>query len=228
MDDVDAKIDSRKISIDHTVSTRDDSQQTMDDMTNANRSSFDVDFVEHQRIQPALIGALDNCYSGGRGNMTHSQSDPSFSAQFVAADHFPYTDCYMHVSNQPQRLAQSYTGPMGSTLRPPPPMGPAHYLNPPPNCYSHAPRSKVSVDPTLQARIEAVKIQEQLLGLSHPDVIFALAGIAKLYEKRGDQAQAANIMRESQMRTIMAKNARNQNQYSQEAEDVPTEICISR
>jgi len=109
---------------------------------------------------------------------------------------------------------------------PPPPLGP------PPNYFSYItpPNEKVTVDPALQARIEAIKIQEQLLGLAHPDVIFALAGIAKLYEKRGDHAQAANIMKEIQMRSIMAKSAPqgNLNRSSHEVEDVPVEISFPR
>ena len=104
----------------------------------------------------------------------------------------------------------------------------------PPNNYSYresAPQNgMVHEDRALQARIEALQIQEQLLGLSHPDVIFALAGIAKLYEKRGDHAQAVKIMKESQMRSIMAKSVPqvNPNRSSPDVEDVPIEISFPR
>ena len=228
---------SRKISLDHTVSTREstreDSQQ-INPMADMHHSSFDLDFVappERARTD-ALIGdaIYRNDYSyRGRASMTHSHSDPSLCAQYTAAGHSSCVDHRAQVPQHQQCLTQSFQG-VGMNMRSPqqpshpPPMGP------PPNYYSYGVPwdGNVNVDPTLQARIEAVKIQEQLLGISHPDVIFALAGIAKLYEKRGDHAQAANIMKESQMRSIMAKSAPQGNLNRSGAEDVPIEISFPR
>jgi len=245
-DDVNAKMKSRNESIDQTVLTREDSQQMTamaDDMC---PSSFEVeDFVDQpaRARTDALIGDAPpngdydyHDYYHDRGTMAHSHSDPSFSAQYTAASHCSCTciDCYAKVPQHQQRFSQSYPGSGGYVLSsspqpshpPPPPLGP------PPNYFSYItpPNEKVTVDPALQARIEAIKIQEQLLGLAHPDVIFALAGIAKLYEKRGDHAQAANIMKEIQMRSIMAKSAPqgNLNRSSHEVEDVPVEISFPR
>lgn len=232
-DDVNAKMKSRNESIDQTVLTREDSQQmnaVADDMCH---SSFEVeDFVDQpsRALTDALIGAAppngDYDYPD-LGAMTHSYSDPSFSAQYVTASQCPCIDCRAQVSQHQQCLRQSYTVSggllLGSSLQPshpPPPLGP-----PPDNLGNITPANeKVTVDPALQARIEAVKIQEQLLGLAHPDVFFALAGIAKLYEKRGDHAQSANIMKEIQMRSIMAKSAPQRS--SREVEDVPVEILF--
>lgn len=235
-DGVNPNIDSRKVSIDQTVSTKEDSHQ-MNAMADMYDSSFDLDFVDQpgRARTDALIGDAPNGDYGyhSRETMTYSHSDPSFYAQYTAAGPCSCVDCCAHVpQHHQQRLTQSYTGPGGyeyvSSLQPshPPPMSlpPNYYIN-------RAPRyDTVNVDPTLQARIEAVKIQEQLLGLAHPDVIFALSGIAKLYEKRGDHAQAASIMKESQMRSIMAKSASqsNLNKSSHEAEDVPIEISFPR
>ncbi len=235
-DVINAEIDGRKVSIDQTVSTREDSQQ-MNGMADIyRRPSYDLDFVDQpERARTdALIG--DGRPNGDydyhrRETMTHSHSDPAFYTQHTAAGHYSYVD-YAPVPQHQQRLIQSFQG-LGWHARsplqpsPPPPMGL------PPNYYSYGgtpQNDKVHVDPTLQARIEALQIQEQLLGLAHPDVIFALAGIAKLYEKRGDHAQAAKIMKESQMRSIMAKSAPqgNPNRSSNDVEDVPIEISFPR
>lgn len=235
-DDVNAKIDDRKVSIDHTVSTRDDSQHIndMDDMYR--RPSFDLDFVDQPERSrtDALIG--DGHPNGGYSEtMTHSLSDPALYAHHHnPVGHYSYVDYYAPVPPQhQQRLTQSFQG-VGRDATPlqmqpsPPPVGL------PPNYYSYRQRApqddQVHVDRTLQARIEALQIQEQLLGLSHPDVIFAFAGIAKLYEKRGDHAQAAKIMKEIQMRSIMAKKAPqvNPNRSSHDVEDLPIEISFPR
>lgn len=225
---------NRKVSIDQTVSTREDCQQ-INAMADVYHSSFDLDFVAPpgRARTDALIGdAMYNSGSSyrGRESMIHSHSDPSFSAQYTAVGQSSVAR-RAQVPQHQQRLTQSFQG-MGMDMRSP--QHPSHPppMVPPPSYYSYGvPRDdKVNVDPTLQARIEAVKIQEQLLGFAHPDVIFALAGIAKLYEKRGDHAQAANIMKESQMRSIMAKSAPqgNLNRSSPEVEDVPIEITFPR
>ena len=226
-------MDSRKVSIDQTVSSSEDWQQ-VNAMSDMHHSSFDLVFVAppERAHTDALIGdaMYNNDYSyRGRESMTLSQSDPSLSAQYTASGHSSFVDRRAQVPQHQERLTQSWQGMGRSPLpTPPPPMGL------PPNYYSYAPprprNDKVNVertlqvDPTLQARIEAVKIQEELLGIAHPDVTFALAGIAKLFEKRGDHAQAANIMKDIQMRSIMAKSAPQGNLN----QDVPIEISFPR
>jgi hypothetical protein len=69
-------------------------------------------------------------------------------------------------------------------------------------------------DPTMQARTEAVEIQQRMLGEHHPDVIFALSSLAKLCQKRGDFEGALSIMRECQMRTMKAKTLAYEQQVS--------------
>ena len=68
-------------------------------------------------------------------------------------------------------------------------------------------------DSALQARIEAIRIQQQFVGDNHPDVIFALSRLAKAQEKRGNHVEAAEIWRESQMRMMLAKYASSHPMY---------------
>ena len=220
-DDV-TEMKSRKVSIDQIVLTREDSY-TIYGMADMHFTSFEVEVVDQpaRARTDAIIG--DYGYPD-RGTMAHSYSYPSFPAQNTAVSH--------QVPQHPhdQRLSQSFTG-SGSSLQHshplPPPSGP------PPNYYSRrTPRNyKGNMDPALQARVEAVKIQEQLLGVAHPDVIFALAGIAKLYEKLGEHAQAANIRKENQMRSMMAMsgsqgNLNRSSHEENEDQDVPIEISF--
>lgn len=60
-------------------------------------------------------------------------------------------------------------------------------------------------DSALQARIDAIRIQQKYVGENHPDVIFALSSLAKVQEKHGNHVEAAAIRRESQMRMTLAK-----------------------
>jgi hypothetical protein len=103
------------------------------------------------------------------------------------------------------------------------------------------PSNSLSRDPILQARIEAVEIQQRLLGEIHPDVIFSLTSLAKMCERKGDLELALEIMRESQFRTMKAKTLAYEQQISrlqhqQELENefnrgggvlVPSEISFS-
>jgi len=81
------------------------------------------------------------------------------------------------------------------------------------------------MDPALEARLDAIKIQEQLLGENHPDVIFALSSLAKLYQKRGYHVDAASLLKESKMRSSRSHSA--PQLYPQEKANVPTEIEFS-
>ena len=82
-----------------------------------------------------------------------------------------------------------------------------------------------TTDPALEARLEAIKIQEQLLGENHPDVVFALSSLAKLYQKRGYHVDAASLLKESKMRSSRSHSA--PQLYPQEKSNVPTEIAFS-
>jgi len=42
----------------------------------------------------------------------------------------------------------------------------------------------------MMARLEALQIQQELLGMDHPDVIFALRGIGKAHMRRGEFQEA--------------------------------------
>jgi hypothetical protein len=64
-----------------------------------------------------------------------------------------------------------------------------------------------SSNSALQARIEAIRIQQQYVGDNHPDVIFALSTLAKVQERLGNHVEAAAIRNESQMRMTLAKYA---------------------
>ncbi|KAL3756605.1 hypothetical protein ACHAWU_010413 [Discostella pseudostelligera] len=68
-------------------------------------------------------------------------------------------------------------------------------------------------DSSLQARIEAIRIQQQYVGDNHPDVIFALSSLAKAQERRGNHVEAAAIWKESQMRMMLAKYASSHPMY---------------
>lgn len=101
--------------------------------------------------------------------------------------------------------------------------------SPPPSAFNR------SSDPTLQARIDAIRIQQKLLGENHPDVIFSLSSLAKLQQKRGNHTEAAAILRESQTRTRLAQSTPQssfggycvQSPPKVEHSDVPTEITVS-
>jgi len=95
---------------------------------------------------------------------------------------------------------------------------------------TYSPSSKrPSPDVALQARIEAVEIQQALLGENHPDVIFALSSLAKLHQRRGDYREASSIMRDSQKRSFLAKTV-SRHHHSvdfQPQNDIPREISFS-
>lgn len=205
--------ENRKVSIDQTVLSSEDSHQLMS--SDVSPSSFEVvDEVDHQlslalpNNDRELIDA-PNGYNDHYRVRPHSYSDQSYPAVSLCT----CIDCcaqerHQHLSSR-YPLAQG--GGYGYV-----PISSKQPTHPPP------------IDPALQARIEAVKIQEQSLGISHPDVLFALSGIAKLYEKRGDHAQAANILKDCQLRSIMAKSALqgSLNGSHHEKEDLPIKISF--
>lgn len=202
---------NRKVSIDQTVLSSEDSHRMMSS-EDVSPSSFEVSDVDHQllRTHPNNRELID----APNGNVhyrvrPHSNSDPSYPA-------IPLCTCIDCCAQERHQQLSSHPFAQGG--------GGYGYLP----ISSMQPTHPQPIDPALQARIEAVKIQEQSLGISHPDVLFALSGIAKLYEKRGNHAQAANILKDCQLRSIMAKSAPqgSLNGSHHEKEDLPIEISF--
>lgn len=207
---------ARKVSIDHTVLSRDDSSRhnTSQDFSR----SFDGGNVE--------VLHHPNNFNGGLAAApapTKSASEPSFL-------------CYQECAPAPVVGAPGYyhhhqvQAPYAPPAAPPAPAaGFAHPAQQPP------PATKAADDPALRARIEAIRIQQQLLGQNHPDVIFALSGLAKLHQRRGNHEEAMDILRESQMRsTILARESADLMSARQSHQGlgghlvaVPTEISFS-
>lgn len=143
--------------------------------------------------------------------MKPSLSEPSF------LHHHPDNNGPVVSQSQPVYGSHSPGGrvptPPTTTLSP----QPQHPSSPKPN------------DPALQARTEAIRIQQKLLGDNHPDVMFALSSLARLHKKRGNHAEAASIVKELQTLSMMAKksalhNAMMSRQNPQDDPSVPTEI----
>lgn len=81
------------------------------------------------------------------------------------------------------------------------------------------------LDPALQARIEAVHIQERLLGVHHPDVIFAFSSLEKLFARRGMYVEASQIRMAAQRRSFEAiHTAATGGQMRSDAQEPPANI----
>mmetsp|Transcript_10929 Transcript_10929/g.24867 ORF Transcript_10929/g.24867 Transcript_10929/m.24867 type:complete len:293 (-) Transcript_10929:340-1218(-) len=81
------------------------------------------------------------------------------------------------------------------------------------------------LDPALQARIEAVHIQERLLGVHHPDVIFAFSSLEKLFARRGMYVEASQIRMAAQRRSFEAiHTAATGGQMRADAQEPPANI----
>lgn len=151
--------------------------------------------------------------------MKPSLSDPSFLSHCPDPGLCPYRNCapyYIIPQGESQRYSTgSY--PFGAPLM--------QHIN------SQRQASTNFNDPALQARIEAVRIQQQLLGENHPDVIFALSSLAKLHQRRGNHNEAASILKESQMRSLLVNStphhSASSRQKPQKETTVPTEISYS-
>lgn len=202
----------RKISIDQTVLSGDDSQLiALQDFSR----SFDVDSGSVEISPPNFA---HNTYNGGEENEDNAFSaKPSISEPPFFRHHHDSVlcDCSSPMSMaQGQELRYS-TGSYPVSLP----------LNP------QQPASPKSNDPALRARMEAIRIQQQLLGDNHPDVIFALSSLAKLHQKRGNHAEAASILRESQMRSVLAKStpqpSSRKSPQEEQSTGVPTQISFS-
>ena len=103
---------------------------------------------------------------------------------------------------------------------------PLQLPSPLPNPHHQELRTSHYSDPALQARREAIKIQQKMLGENHPDVIFALTSLARLHQKRGNHAEAASILREAQMCSSKANSARERQKHQVEP-NIPIEISFS-
>eukprot|EP00571_Detonula_confervacea_P005150 CAMPEP_0172326838 /NCGR_PEP_ID=MMETSP1058-20130122/57720_1 /TAXON_ID=83371 /ORGANISM="Detonula confervacea, Strain CCMP 353" /LENGTH=246 /DNA_ID=CAMNT_0013043725 /DNA_START=137 /DNA_END=877 /DNA_ORIENTATION=+ len=208
----------RKTSIDQTILSGDESR------LNASPDfspSFDIDSGTVEVFPPNFshgFVAEEHC-DDTAPSMKPSLSDPSFLSHHPDAGLCPCQDCspYYSMAQDEQLRYSTCFYPFGAPLMPP--------LEP------QRPTSPSSNNPALQARIEAVRIQQQLLGENHPDVIFALSSLAKLHQKRGNHVEAASILKESQMRSMLAnstpQHSASSRQKPQEETTVPTEISFS-
>ena len=169
-----------------------------------------------------------------------SNSDPMIKSPSLAAEPCQCIECIesrdLLFQNASQALATDQEVEASSRYQPaqrhfltaPSPMNTVHNQD----FFVHPPSNNFGRDPTIQARIEAVEIQQRLLGESHPDVIFSLSSLAKLCQRRGDFELALSIMRESQVRSMKAKTSMYKQQGSNTGQQeygaiVPSEISFS-
>ncbi|KAL9191329.1 hypothetical protein ACHAXT_001035 [Thalassiosira profunda] len=223
--DQDGVVDTaRKVSIDHTMLSRDEHAGLVAASGDFSRSS-DADSRGGEIYHPSTISAPHASNDRLRivapapappNNMTASRSDPSFLAQY------PDGYCHHQAVVSPRDLSHS----LRSNSHP---MQPPAQLPTSQQLASHKAR-----DPALQARIEAIRIQQQLLGDNHPDVIFALSSLGKLQQRRGNHAEAASILSEARMRSQLANSAPQLSSLGgasphsgQRESPVPTEISFS-
>jgi hypothetical protein len=207
-----ALVKNRRASQDKTVCTSDDSEHHHVSLQN---DSFDYDYEvvnQQQQPQPVELRVLNRSSCTCIDCRAHLQHR-----------------CLMRLRQPPfhgHGESRGYVSIPSTSSSPPtrPPILAPAYANTPTTLWN-AP----DVDaPALQARIEAIKIQEQSLGISHPDVLFALSGIAKLYDKRGDHAQAAKIRKEKQLRSIMAQVKSTSGLHHEDQDHFPFEISFPR
>lgn len=103
-------------------------------------------------------------------------------------------------------------------------MGCARTFHAPPP-HQHRLDTHRQLDPALQARIEAVHIQERLLGVHHPDVIFAFSSLEKLFARRGMYVEANQIRMAAQRRSFEAiQTAATGGQMRSDIEEPPANI----
>ena len=144
------------------------------------------------------------------------QQSQDFSRSFDdgAVQIFPHQG-----AQPPTVLSNAIFAPVGAPLQLPSPL-------PNPHHQKLRPLSPQYSDPALQARREAIMIQQKMLGENHPDVIFALRSLSSLHQKRGNHAEAASILREAQMCSSKANSVRERQKHQVEL-NVPIEISFS-
>jgi len=164
-----------------------------------------------------------------------SSSDPTLKSSGQASEPCQCFQCMTSSDPFLQSHEAYYANDYSDGLQPPyqPQQQHQQQFTPSPNNQELPPPDNIFErdDPVIQARIEAVEIQQRILGETHPDVIFALSSLAKLLRKRGDIEGAMNIIRESEFRSTKAKTMAHEQQLSrmqrQELESVvPSEISI--
>ncbi len=209
--DDDALVKNRRASLDKTVCASDDSEQQH--VESLHSSDYDYEVVVNQQQQlPALCRMMNQSSCSCIDCSAHIQHR-----------------CLMRLRQPPfhgHGKSRGYVSISSTSSSPPtrPPILAPAYADTPTTLWN-APDVD---DPALQARIEAIKIQEQSLGINHPDVLFALSGIAKLYDKCGDHAQAAKIRKEKQLRSIMAQVKSTSGLHHEDQDHFPFEISFPR
>lgn len=218
----------RKESIDQTVVSGDESR-LLNSLQNSRSVDGSVDIL-HPNFSHGFVAEED----GAAATMKASRSDPSFLTHYHPDDICPCRDCSLSSAVPPQDLQLRYLANYYPALAPLPLSAARHDCpNPqqPSSPNPQQPSSLKSNDPALQARTEAIIIQQEILGENHPDVIFALSSLAKLHQRRGNYIEAASILRESQMRSMQAKSTPHfftkSRQNPQEEPSVPLEISFS-
>jgi hypothetical protein len=209
----------RKVSVDQTVSLADDSRHNAPSQVFSRSSDF-VEFLNPDYTRRCIA---DEYIAGGASMITTpSHSHPSIF-------HVHETNAGLQQCIEPSRSITPEDHEKIHTMRPYPEMGGA----PLQSLYPHwvpQPALFKSTNPALQARIDAIRIQQKLLGQNHPDVIFALSSLAKLQLKRGNRIEGAAIMRESQLRSTLAQSCGYygaQDHQESHQSDIPTEIIFA-
>lgn len=221
----------RKISVDHTV---------LSSSTASHDFSRGVDCYETvlspSNFATNNVHATEGAYGGAAAHETGavrlSSSEPSLQhINPQTTGHCSCPDCCApsnrRMTRQDQPLRYSGSSLMPSHNNQHWTSAPMHFQQP-----TSSPKPN-NTDPALQARIEAIRIQQQLLGDNHPDVIFALTNLYKLHQRMGNHAEAADILKESQMRSALAKSApqfspsTTRPSFPQEQSDVPGEISFT-
>lgn len=202
----------RKISIDQTVLSGDDSR--LNPSQGSSPSSFDAE-PEILRTDSAPGLPVEEGEENRNAKPKEQPPEPSFFTHHPRQTALSWSRSHEHEpAAPPQRLVHPSNShpqrrkfalaPQRASSRSPLLAVPAP--RPPSPSGASCPGAGGAVDPALRARAEAVRIQQQLLGENHPDVIFALSSLAKLHKRRGNHFEAASILRESQMRSRMAKS----------------------
>jgi hypothetical protein len=215
----------RKVSVDCTVFSGDDSRHTPSQDFSR---SFDGNGFLPPNYSPEFT--YEEFFAGSTAlTMMPSHSDPSiFQHRDTQPGLYPCFESSRSITSQGHELQRPSIHPH-SGIRGAPLQSPSlHLSHPQPSFYRFH-------DPTLQARIDAIRIQQKLLGENHPDVIFALSSLAKLQQKRGNHTEAAAILRESKMRIMLAQSNPQfclggycvQNPQELDHSDVPNEISFS-
>jgi hypothetical protein len=208
----------RKVSVDNTVLLADDSRHTPS--RDFSRSFDFAEFLHPNFTRECTADEYLAC--GASMSTTPPPSHPSIF-------HIHDTDAGLHPCIEPSRSITPQDNELIDIMRPCPGIGgaPLQSLHP---HFVPQPASYRSSNPALQARIDAIRIQQKLLGQNHPDVIFALSSLAKLQLKRGNHIEAAAIMRESQLRSTLAQSCGYhcaQDPQESQQSDIPTEIIFS-